>query len=81
MSQSERSGLIEGVKFYDGSKSFWVADLSPSGHEFLANIQSDTLWNNVKNISSKVGSKSLNTMIQIASAVVTEIIKSQLGLT
>jgi len=68
-------------KFKQNSDGEWeVVDLTPKGHEFLANIREDTIWNNVKTVSSKVGSKSLNAISQIASAVVTEIIKSQLGL-
>ena len=57
-----------------------VKDLSPKGHEFLANIRSDTVWNDVKAVCSKVGTKSLSAIAQVASAVVTEIIKAQLHL-
>lgn len=64
----------------DVNGNFRVSDLSPHGHEFLANIREDTIWNDVKSISSKVGSKSLSAVSQIASLVIAEIIKSQLGL-
>ncbi len=57
-----------------------VADLTPKAHEFLANIRADTVWNHTKAVASKVGSKSLSALAQIASSVVTEIIKAQLGL-
>lgn len=60
--------------------NFSVTDLSPKGHEFLANIREDTIWNNVKAVSAKVGSKSLNALAQIATSVISEIIKAQLGL-
>ena len=77
--QCDMAGMF--YKFKRGIDSGWeVADLTPKGHEFLANIRENTIWNNVKAVSSKVGSKSLSAISQIASAVVTEIIKSQLGL-
>ena len=64
----------------DLSGSFSVFDLSPAGHEFLANIREDGIWTDVKAISAKVGSKSLSVLTEIASGVVTQIIKSRLGL-
>lgn len=77
--QCDMAGMF--YKFKRGIDGGWeVADLTPKGHEFLANIRENTIWNNVKAVSSKVGSKSLSAISQIASAVVTEIIKSQLGL-
>lgn len=77
--QCDMAGMF--YKFKRGIDGGWeVVDLTPRGHEFLANIREDMIWNNVKTVSSKVGSKSLNAISQIASAVVTEIIKSQLGL-
>ena len=46
-------------KYSDEIDDDWsVIDLSPKGHEFLANIRSDTVWNNVKDISTKVGGQS-----------------------
>lgn len=57
-----------------------VVDLRPAGHEFLANIRSDTIWNDVKAVSTRVGSQSLRTLTQIAAATVTEIIKVKLGI-
>lgn len=62
----------------DGNHS--VSYLSPIGHQFIANIRSDNIWNNVKSVSKKIGVNSLSALSQIATSVVTEIIKSQLGL-
>ena len=62
------------------SGDWMIGDLTPKGHEFLANIREDTIWHNVKEISTKIGSKSVSALSQIASGVITEIIRSQLGL-
>lgn len=70
--------------FYKTSGSFngeyTVFDLSPAGHEFLANVRSDNVWENVKAISSKIGSTSLTALTQIATGVITAMIKNQLGI-
>lgn len=58
-----------------------LRDITFQGHQFLADIYSDSIWNNVKNVSEKIGSHSINALSQIASSVVMAIIKSQLGLT
>lgn len=81
ISQCDKSGLIDGCQFFLGSYSGVVSDLSPHGHQFLSDIRSDTVWNNIKAVSLKVGSNSLNAIMQIATGVITEIIKAQLGLT
>jgi hypothetical protein len=57
---------------------FYVFDLSPKGHEFLAHIREDNIWEKVKSISGKVGSTSLSTLSLIAANVISEIVKSQL---
>lgn len=81
ISQCNKSGLIDGCQIYMGGAAGSVQDLSPAGHQFLANIRSDNVWNGVKEIAGKVGSVSLDAIIQIASNVITEIIRSQFGLT
>ena len=55
-------------------------DITFSGHQFLENIRSDSVWNNVKAIAVKIGSNSIASLTQIATGVITAIIKSQLGL-
>lgn len=79
--QCELADLIYEVHYYDGGNTIDILDLTPRGHEFLANVHSDTIWNNVKEVSTKVGSKSLNALTQIATGVITQLIKSQMGLT
>lgn len=74
--QCELSGLLTKVSWYLGG-SCLIHDLSPYGHEFLANIRSNTNWNKTKEITKKVGTTSLNAMIQIASNVISELIKNQ----
>ena len=60
---------------------YFISDIRYSGHQFLADIRSDSIWNNVKEIGKKVGSNSVSSLSQIASGVITAIIKSQLNLT
>ncbi|QEY33725.1 DUF2513 domain-containing protein [Caproiciproducens galactitolivorans] len=51
-----------------------IADLTPAGHDFLANIRADTNWNRVKQKAKSVGSESLSILIQIASQVITSML-------
>lgn len=78
--QCDMAGLIVGFKRYDAGEHITINDLSPEGHKFIANIREDNIWNGIKNIALKVGSKSLDAIIQIASNVITELIKAQFGL-
>lgn len=79
--QCELSELILGVTYCDGGSNVYISDLSPEGHKFLANIREDTVWNGVKSVAKKVGSTSLSAITQIASNVVTELIKAQFKIT
>ncbi|SDO75735.1 DUF2513 domain-containing protein [Clostridium gasigenes] len=74
--QCELSGLITKVSWYlNGSCT--ILDLSPYGHQFLADIRSDSNWNKTKSIAKNIGSSSLTTVKEIATNVITELIKSQ----
>ena len=75
--QCKCSGLLTECNVYIND-TFEIFDLSPAGHEFLANIRTDTIWKDVKKIANNIGSKSLSAILQIASSVISEIIKSQL---
>ncbi len=55
--------------------SFLIYDLSPKGHEFLADIRADSNWKKIKEKAFEVGSFSLNTLAQIA----VNVISSKLG--
>lgn len=70
--------LVHNVEYSD-DKPDYICDLSPLGHKFLADIRSDNIWNHTKNIASKVGSVSLDALIQISTGVLTQIINKQLG--
>lgn len=78
LKQTELSGFIAVHSWYcDGECE--IHYLLPEGHQFLANIRSETVWSNVKEVSKKVGSNSLQAIVQIATGVITQIIQSQLG--
>lgn len=57
-----------------------VFDLTYPGHQFLADIRSDTTWNKTKDIAKTVGSESLHALKDIAVSVVTSAIQNKLGL-
>ena len=75
--QCELSDFLREVSWtLDGDCS--IRDLTPSGHQFLADIRSDTNWNKTKEIAQKVGSTSLGAIAKIASEVITAVIKAQI---
>ena len=74
--QCEDAYLISQVHWFIGG-SCLITDLTPEGHQFLANVRSDTTWNKTKEISKNIGSSSLDAIKQIATGVITELIKSQ----
>ncbi|HBH3655593.1 TPA: DUF2513 domain-containing protein [Clostridioides difficile] len=55
-----------------------IDDLTPLGHEFLANVRLNTNWNKTKEVASKVGSTSINVLTEIASNVITNLISNNL---
>lgn len=59
--------------------SFIVIDISPKGHEFLADIQSEDIWNKTKDKAKVIGSFSIHALTSIASNVVTSLINKNLG--
>jgi hypothetical protein len=54
--------------------------LTPSGHQFLADIREDTNWNKVKSVLKKVGSFSISAITQAAAGVVQADMQKHLGL-
>lgn len=75
------SGLLytpDKYKNYSQEDNFYV-DLTPRGHEFLANIREETNWNEIKKISSKIGFASLKMISSISEGVATAAINKQLG--
>ena len=64
--QCEESGLIFDVHYYSGGTHIDVRDLSPKGHEFLANIKNDSVWK--KTLSKGVGA-SLPILVELAKEI------------
>lgn len=78
--QCELSGFFQRcTRRYE--TDFTISYLSPEGHQFVNNIRSDNMWSSIKEVGKKVGTSSVSVLSQIASSVVTAIIRSQLGLT
>jgi len=61
--QCTQFGLIHGVHYYDGGKHTDIRDLTPAGHEFLANIRNNPVW---KKTLAKGAGASLPVLIEIA---------------
>lgn len=76
VNQISKSDLVDKV-FYADCRPYVISDLSLEGHEFLANIRSNTNWNKTKEIAKNVGASSLSSLREIAVSVISELIKSQ----
>lgn len=64
----------------NGQVITYIFDITYSGHEFLNNIRSDNVWGTVKTVGTKIGAASLNSIMQIANAVIISLINHHLGL-
>ena len=78
LNQCEMTGFFYNPS-WDLSGNFSVMDITPSAHEFLANIRNDTNWNKVKDVSKKIGSDSLSVIKDIAIGIISEIVKGSLN--
>lgn len=76
VNQISKSKLVDDV-YYSEDEPECISDLSPEGHEFLANIRSNSNWNKTKDIAKNIGSNSLNTLKEISIVVISELIKKQ----
>jgi len=76
--QCDLAGMLYNCNRKDQSCYFSIKDLTPDGHEFLANIRDDSIWKSVKDVARKVGAKSTAAIAQVAKIVVTELIKEQI---
>ena len=57
-----------------------IFDLTYSGHQFLAEIRSDTIWNRTKDVAKGVGSESIRSLKDIAVSIITLAVQNKLGL-
>lgn len=78
--QAAKANLIEPIIEDEDMSRIYIKDLTPKGHEFLANIRSDTVWNDTKKILAKVGTTSATAIVQIAQQIMIALIKNQMGL-
>lgn len=50
-------------------------DITYQGHQFLANVRENKVWTATKSVMGKIGATSLQAATQIATSVVTELVK------
>ncbi len=77
--QCDLNGYFAEMDTYD-IQNFEISYLSPKGHAFLSDIRSDTVWKHTKTVAGRIGAWSLDTLSKIAIGVVTELIKSYVGI-
>lgn len=70
---------MKGLIFNPDEKLIDSFDLSPSGHEFLANVRDENNWKKIKDASSSIGFASLKIISAIAEGVATAGINQYLG--
>ena len=57
-----------------------IFDITFYGHEFLNTVRPKTVWENTKEISTKIGVNTISSLTQIASQIVTQLISKLMGL-
>ncbi|MFV0552893.1 MAG: DUF2513 domain-containing protein [Anaerorhabdus sp.] len=73
---------LDGKAFYfiDGNCDVSVSSLTWNGHQFLDNVRDDDVWKNTKSVISKFSTVSIGIMSNVASQVISSLIKAQLGI-
>jgi hypothetical protein len=75
----EADYIVAGQVNAENLTRYLIQDITYNGHEFLQSIKSDTVWNDVKKVSSKVGTMSFPIISSIASNVIAKLISTSLG--
>lgn len=75
------ANYINAEIIYAGNEihNFYVTSLTWDGHQFLDNIRDDGVWKKSKDIANKFSSISVSMLSNIASNVISQMIKQQLG--
>ncbi|MCP3806453.1 DUF2513 domain-containing protein [Paenibacillus sp. Lou8.1] len=63
----------------DEVHNFYISSLTWEGHQFLDNIRDNGVWKKSKDIASRFSSVSISMLSSIASNVIAQIIKKQIG--
>lgn len=75
--QCDEAGML--LEPYWATRAFQTKDISPKGHEFLANIRDDSVWNKVKETSKKISAYSLKALVSISGNVISNLISGYFG--
>lgn len=76
--QCDLSGMFTKVHYFLGGGCL-IIDLTPSGHNYIAQIRSDNNWNKTKEIAKKAGVFTLDGLKTIAVGVASEAINRALN--
>lgn len=68
------SGLIKTLSASDFIREIRVETLTYKGHEFLKQIENDTVWNKVKEVIKPIGAFTVGIISKVAENVITGII-------
>ena len=68
------SGLIKTLSESDFIREISVETLTYKGHEFLKQIENDTVWNKVKEVIKPIGAFTVGIISKVAENVITGII-------
>ena len=71
---------LNGKPAYDNSLDHTIKNMTWEGHQFLDNIRDNGVWKDTKAVIAKFSSVSLGLMSDVASKVITELVKTQLRL-
>ena len=77
------AGLIDAyvgpILNHAGNTTGRINGLTFNGHQVLANIRNEKIWEPTKSIAKEIGATSIQALTQIATGVVTQIITKHLG--
>lgn len=78
----EEAGFLDVfITNFEGKKDIIsIDDVTYQGHQFLADIRDDGIWRAIKAVGEKLGATSVHGFTQIASGVITALVKDYFGL-
>ena len=71
--------LVDNDGFFYGTTDSYVSSLTYKGHEFLQQIQNETIWSRTKEKLKPLGIMTIDIISQVASNVITSALNSRLG--